>query len=88
MSDFIHSREHLNTGDTVQLKCDTQCNFMLMDDTNFSNYRNSRQYKYYGGHFKSFPARITAPHTTNWNIVIDLGGGRAQIRYDLSVLRA
>lgn len=88
MSDFIHARKYLNTGDTVQLDCDTQCNFMLLDDANFNNYKNRKKFTYYGGHFTHFPAHITAPHTTTWNVVIDLGGGRANIKYNLSVIRA
>ena len=39
MAEFIHSREHLNRGNIVQVDCDTQCNVMLLSDTEFSNYR-------------------------------------------------
>lgn len=84
---FIHSRECLNEGDVVVLNCDTQCNFMLTNDVNFSAYRRGGQFRYYGGHFKRFPARIVVPETGNWNITIDLGGGQAQIRYSLNVIR-
>ncbi|WP_336937091.1 DUF1883 domain-containing protein [Acinetobacter modestus] len=88
MSDFIHAREYLHTGDVVQLECDTQCNFMIMDDSNFARYKRRDSFNYFGGHFTHFPAQIAAPHTGNWNVVIDLGGGRANIRYNLSVIRA
>lgn len=84
---FIHSQEHLNGGDTVRLDCDTQCNFMLTTDANFSSYRRGGSFQYLGGHFKRFPAFITAPHSDNWNITIDLAGGSANIRYNLSVVR-
>ncbi len=86
--DFIHSREYLNEGDIVQLECDTQCNFMLTDDSNFSNYKRGSNFSYYGGKFEYFPARIAVPHTGYWNITIDLGGGSANIRYNLSVIKA
>jgi hypothetical protein len=86
--DFIHSREHLDEGDIVQLDCDTQCNFMLTDDSNFARYKRHGNFDYYGGKFEYFPARIVVPHTGYWNITIDLGGGRANIRYNLSFLRA
>jgi uncharacterized protein DUF1883 len=85
---FIHNREYLNEGDTVRLDCDTQCNFMLTTDSNFSAYRSGRSFRYLGGLFKGFPAFITASHSDSWNITIDLGGGRANIRYNLSVIRA
>jgi hypothetical protein len=85
--DFIHSREHLNTGDVVRLDCDTQCNFMITDDSNFSAFQRGDSFRYYGGHFKRFPATITAPRSDYWNITIDLGGGSASVRYNLSLAR-
>jgi hypothetical protein len=85
---FIHSREFLNEGDTVVLDCDTQCNFMLTDDTNFSSYKRCGRFQYYGGFFKKFPARIAVPHAGHWNITLDLAGGRANIRYGFRILRA
>jgi Domain of unknown function (DUF1883) len=84
---FIHSREYLNRGDIVRLDCDTQCNFMITTDTNFSSYRRGGRFHYYGGHYGYFPAQIVAPHSDGWNITIDLGGGSANIRYNISILR-
>ena len=86
--DFIHSREFLNAGDTVILDCDTQCNFMVMSDSDFSSYRRGASHHYYGGFRTHFPTSIPVPHAGHWNIVIDLGGGRANIRYGLRVLAA
>jgi hypothetical protein len=34
-----------------------------------------------------FPARITVPHDGYWNVTIDLGGGRAHIRYNIGYLK-
>jgi hypothetical protein len=84
---FIHSREYLSQGDAAELNCDTQCNFMLTDDSNFSSYKTGERFTYYGGHYKMFPARIAAPHTGYWNITIDLAGGVGNIRYDLRVIK-
>lgn len=88
MANYLHDQKTLNQGDIVQLDCDTQCNFMIMDNTNYQNYRNGRQFNYYGGHYTHFPARIAVPHTGTWHVIIDLGGGRANIRYNLSYLTA
>jgi hypothetical protein len=86
---FIHSRDYFDDGDVVVLDCDTQCNFMLTDDSNFANYKQGRGgFTYYGGHFEYFPARITVPNSGNWNITIDLGGGSANIQYGLRVIKA
>lgn len=83
---FIHKRDYYHSGDIIVLDCDTQCNFMVMSDTNFSAYRNLGSFKYHGGFYKYFPARIAIPSDGYWNIVIDVGGGQANIRYSLSVV--
>jgi len=84
---FIHAREYLNGGDVVVLSCDTQCNFRIVDDSNFSAFKRGSQFKYYGGYFKGFPARIAVPHAGNWNVVVDLGGAAANIKYSISYLK-
>lgn len=87
MSDFIHAREYLDANDVVIVNCDYQCNVLVMDDANFNNYRRGGRFQYYGGHYKRLPARISVPHSDHWNTVIDLGGGRATIRYNIEYLR-
>ncbi len=88
MSQFIHGRENLATGDVVQVDCDTQCNVLLLSDANFASYKRGQAYTYYGGFFTHFPASIAAPHSGYWNVVVDLGGGSANIRYSINVIRA
>jgi hypothetical protein len=39
MSQFLHTREYLDSGNVAVLDCDTQCNFMLLTDSNFNNYK-------------------------------------------------
>lgn len=84
---FIHAREWLEAGDIVIVDCSHQCNVRLTDDVNFQSLRRGGQHRYYGGFFKRFPARIQVPHDGNWNITIDLGGGRATIRHNIQYLR-
>ena len=83
---FVHQRRHLNEGDIVQVDCDAQCNFMLLSDADYAAYQRVRPFKYCGGTFKRFPARITVPETGDWNIVIDLAGARQEIRYNITVV--
>ena len=85
---FLHSREYLNVGDIVEVDCSHQCNVMLLDDSNFRHYQNNDNFSYYGGFCEKFPARIGVPSSGNWNIVIDLGGGTANIRYSINIIRA
>jgi hypothetical protein len=87
MANFIHAREHLDRGDSVIVDCDTQCNVMLLSDTDFSNYRIGRDFHYHGGHYKRFPVSLSAPGPGYWNVVIDLGGGSANIKYSIRVVK-
>jgi hypothetical protein len=83
---FIHTRERLEEGQSVRVDCDTQCNVMLTDDTNFSIFRRGGGCTYYGGHFTMFPAVITPPYAGYWNVTIDLGGAQANIRYSINIV--
>ena len=83
MSHFIHSREYLDGGDVVIVQCDHQCNVLVMDDSNFSSFSRRERHSYYGGFYRMLPARISVPHSDNWNIIIHLGGGWADIRYNI-----
>lgn len=85
--DFIHSREYLHQGDVVVVDCSHQCNILLTDDNNFQKYKRGDSFRYFGGAYKMFPARITVPETGNWNVTIDLGGGQANIRYNISFIK-
>ena len=87
MSNFIHAREYLDEGDVVIVQCSHQCNVRLMDDTNYRNFQSGNRHRYYGGHYKMLPARVSVPHDGYWNVIIDLGGGRANIRYNISYIR-
>jgi hypothetical protein len=88
MANFIHDRQHLKAGDIVIVTCSHRCNVMLLDDYNFRSYRARGRFSYHGGHYTHFPARITAPQTGDWNIVLDLGGGTANIRYSFNFIKA
>ncbi|MCX7044856.1 MAG: DUF1883 domain-containing protein [Candidatus Sumerlaeota bacterium] len=86
MVDHLHKRLFLREGDVVEVKCDTQANVILMEDSEYSNYKLGHSHRYYGGFFKQFPARLTPPHSGYWNVVLDLGGGQATVRYDMRVV--
>lgn len=81
---FIHAREYLDGGDIVVVNCSHQCNIRLMDDSNFSSFKSKRKHSYYGGAYKMFPVRIKVPHSGNWNVTIDIGGGRANLEYSIN----
>ncbi|PQM26381.1 DUF1883 domain-containing protein [Sphingopyxis lindanitolerans] len=82
----IHAREWLDAGNRVRVDCDHQCNVLVMDDHNYSLYRRGQSFRHFGGFFKRLPAVVSVPNGGNWNTVIDLGGGRANIRYAINYL--
>jgi hypothetical protein len=86
MSDHLHKRLQLDDGDVVEIDCDTQCNVLLMDDSDYSNYKARRSYRYHGGFFTHFPAHVRPSHSGAWNVVLDLGGGRATVRHSITVI--
>ncbi|MEY8769036.1 DUF1883 domain-containing protein [Erwinia sp. ACCC 02193] len=83
----IHSREYMDGGSTVSVQCSHQINVLVMDDTNYSNYKSGRSCRYYGGFYKMLPANITVPSTGYWNVVLALPAGhRANIRYSINII--
>ncbi|NOU06204.1 MAG: DUF1883 domain-containing protein [Hyphomicrobiaceae bacterium] len=85
---FLYKRELLSCGDVAVINCSHQCNVLLLDDPNFRNYRNGGKYKYFGGFFRSLPAKIVVPASGYWNVVLDLGGRSATVRHSIGFLRA
>ena len=85
--DFIHARKYLDRGDIVVVQCDYQANVLLTDDSNFHFYKSGQNFRHFGGHFTHYPARIKVPSTGYWNVTIDLGGGAANIKYSIDVLK-
>jgi hypothetical protein len=59
-----------------------------MDDGNFSRYRSGGRFSFLGGHYQRFPVRIQVPSAGYWNVTLDLGGRSANIRYNISFLKA
>src|ERR1700748_1926123 len=71
---FVHDRTFLEKGDAVIVEGTAPCNIRLLDDANFTKFRTGRTYRYFGGTFEDFPARVAVPATGTWNITLDRGG--------------
>jgi len=85
---YLHWDFTLNSGDIVEVMSDTQANVLLLTDADYYSYQAGRGYQYYGRFFQYFPARIAAPHSGHWHVVLDLGGGSATVRHSLRVIPA
>lgn len=85
---FLHSRFAAQKVDTVEVSLDGQANVMLLDDHNFDNYKQGRDFRYVGGLAKVTPCRLSPPADGFWNLVVDLGGRSGQVRAGFRVLKA
>jgi len=85
---FLHTEEHLSSGDGFEVSLDSQANVLLLDDTNFYRYKEGRSYDYRGGLAKQSPIVIRAPYSGRWHLVVDLGGYAGTVRAGVSVLKA
>src|SRR5690606_12137206 len=61
-------------------------NVRLMDSTNFTNYKNGRRHKYYGGLAKRSPVRLTIPSTGTWFVTVDLQGLRGRVSSSIRMM--
>jgi hypothetical protein len=84
--EFLHSDFWIGSDDVVIVTLDHQANAMLLDESNFSAYRQGRSFNYYGGWATHSPVRIKPPHAGHWHVVIDLGGRGGTIRAEIRVL--
>lgn len=72
---FLHS-EYANLGpeNVIEVTLDKQANVQLLDDSNFSRYRNGDRFEYRGGSVKRSPFHISPPFRGRWHLVVDTGG--------------
>ena len=77
---------NLNKGQVVEVQLSAAANVRLMDSSNYSNYKNGRRHRYYGGYVKRSPYKITVPNSTHWYVTIDLGGYAGTVRHSVRVL--
>lgn len=84
---YLSSNVNTNANQVVKVILEgNAANVMVLDSINFTNYKNRRQFRYYGGHYTHSPVIIKPPHAGNWYVVIDLGGGPGKVKASVSVI--
>ncbi len=74
-------------GQTVEVTLSgSAANVRLMDSSNFQNYKNGRQHKYYGGLIKQSPFRVQIPNSGNWHVTVDMDGLRGTVRSSIRMI--
>lgn len=84
---YVKYEFNLELGDMVSVSIDHQANVILLDETNYQNYRNRRQFRHYGGWAERSPVNIPAPSTGHWYLVIDLGRQSGTVRHSARVIK-
>lgn len=87
MSEFLYKEMNLSSTDIVEVELDRQANVLLVDYSNFQNYKNGRTFRYIGTHAKESPVRLSPTSSGTWYVVIDLGGASGSIQYNVSVIK-
>lgn len=73
--EFIHNDlGQRQRGEIIEITLTSGANVRLMDNSNFSNYKNGRQHRYTGGLAKHSPLKLAIPSTGRWHIAIDMQG--------------
>lgn len=61
---------HSNGSLSVQVILDNAADVFLVDSSNFNNYKNGRQFKYYGGHYNRNPVVINVSGSGTWYLIV------------------
>lgn len=85
---FLHVDEWIGPEDSVVVNLDHRARVMLMDDLNFSAYRQGRPFRAVGGWQGASPVRLTPPHQGRWHAVVDLEGRSGRVRAGVQIARA
>jgi Domain of unknown function (DUF1883) len=84
---YLHYELDLKGGDIVEVTLDKQANVRLLDEMNFSTYKQGGRHTYHGGLVKQSPIRLAPPHPGHWHLVIDLGGYAGTVQASVRTLR-
>lgn len=84
---FLYTREHLEQGDFLVVQCSHHCKIRITTDSHFSRLKQKARYESFGGFYRSFPAKIAAPTTGYWNIIIDIDSGSEAVTYTINVIK-
>ena len=84
---YLHYDLQLQATDIVEVTLDKQANVRLLDDPNYSLYKQGKQHRYYGGLATRLPVRLTPPHAGRWYVVIDLGGYAGTVKASVNIIK-
>lgn len=84
---YLHYDLQLQSGEVVEVTLDKQANVRLLDEPNFSLYRQGKRHRYYGGLATKSPVRLSPPNAGRWHLVVDLGGYGGTVKASVRTIR-
>ncbi|MCK9385933.1 MAG: DUF1883 domain-containing protein [Nevskia sp.] len=85
---FIHSDlGYRSRGERVEFTLKgNSANVRLIDSSNFSSYKNGRNFRYHGGRATKSPTVLAIPRPGHWHAVVDLQGLGGQVNASFRIL--
>ena len=82
-----HDLGYRQAGEIVEITLSgNAANVRLMDSSNFSDYKNGRRHRFYGGLAKRSPVHLQTPHSGSWYVTVDMQGLQGTVRSSARVL--
>lgn len=86
MEHLYHDLGQLRGGEIVQVHLNAAANVLLLNSSNYNNYKRGRRYNGYGGHATQTPVRLNVPNAGRWYVAIDLGGYSGRVNSSVEIL--
>ena len=84
--EHLHYQLTLSSGDVLEVVLDYAANVLLLDSLNYACYTSGQPFRYYGGYAEVSPYRLQAPHSGQWHLAVDLGGGAGSVRASVQIV--
>lgn len=73
-------------GEIVEIQLSAGANVLLLDSSNYANFKAGRAHRYQGGLAKQTPVRLQVPRAGHWYVVIHMAGLRGSVRHSMRML--
>jgi hypothetical protein len=78
---------HRSSGEVVEVTLrGNAANVLLLDSSNFNNFKAGRRHTFHGGHATRSPVRLTVPRSGRWYVVVHMGGYQGRVNASVQVL--
>lgn len=84
---FLHYSLNLRSHDVVQVDLKSPAYVRLLTEEHYQDYREGKNYRYFGGLAESSPANIKPPYKGLWHLCIDLGSKEGELGASVHIIQ-